>query len=341
VVVSYYIEYRAILKFKIADAKQHQIGNVKDYGVIKGSLAYGIRKSNKLQIAAVKSVAGEQIRKIANGNSIIKMLFLFLKELKLFIQALSYDGNHLRNIMFLSVSIFASYESGMLFNALLLLDIINKIQTLGNVLSIFKDNAIALLSTLALFGVMLYIFAFVGFQSFRDHFDPEQQVYCNTLSECIVTTINMGLRMGGGLGDALVQQTWESEYFNIRYIYDFVFFMIITIILMNIFFGIIIDSFADKRAREAEVEEEVQGQCFICGISQSKFEIENVPWKDHIFTQHNLHGYLAFLIRVTEKDMSECNGVEKHVKTSLERGVIMFFPISRCLAVKNGEVISE
>jgi len=59
--------------------------------------------------------------------------------------------------------------------------------------------------------------------------------------------------------------------------------MVIIVILMNIFFGIIIDSFADKRARGAEIEDEVQGQCFICGITKSIFEIENVPWKEHIY----------------------------------------------------------
>lgn len=341
VVVAYYVEYRAILKFKIAEARQQKVGNVKDYGVAKGSQAYGIRKAGKLQIAALKSVAGQQIRKLAKANSMIKIVFLSLKELKLFIQTLNYDGTHTRNIIFLATSVFASYESGMLFNALLLLDIISKIQTLGNVLSIFKENAIALLSTLALFFVMLYIFAFIGFQTLRDQFDNSKALYCDNLSQCLISTINLGLRSGGGIGDMLDQQLWESEFFWTRYVYDFLFFMIITIILMNIFFGIIIDSFADKRAKEAEVEEEVQGQCFICGISQSKFEIENVPWKDHIFTQHNLHAYLAFLIRVNEKEMNDCNGIEKHVKKCLQKGVIIFFPISRCLAVKDGELIQE
>ena len=137
------------------------------------------------------------------------------------------------------------------------------------------------------------------------------------MTQCLFTTVKLGLTAGGGLGDKLEQPLWEADDFWMRYFYDFIFFMVISIILMNIFFGIIIDSFADKRAKEAEVENEVQGQCFICGITQSKFEIENVPWKDHIFTQHNLHGYMAFLIRVNEKDMNDCNGIEKHVKKCL------------------------
>ena len=115
--------------------------------------------------------------------------------------------------------------------------------------------------------------------------------------------------------------------------------MVITIILMNIFFGIIIDSFADKRATEAETEAEVQGQCFICGISKSTFEIENVPWKEHIFLQHNMHSYLSFLIYVKQKKMSDCTGIEKFVKQCMINEVITFFPINRCLAINDGEEI--
>jgi len=115
--------------------------------------------------------------------------------------------------------------------------------------------------------------------------------------------------------------------------------MIINIILMNIFFGIIIDSFADKRAGEALIESEVQNQCFICGISKSTFEIENVSWKSHIYQEHNLHAYIAFLIYVKNKSPSECTGIEKWVKACLTAGNINFFPIMKCLSINNGEQI--
>jgi hypothetical protein len=59
--------------------------------------------------------------------------------------------------------------------------------------------------------------------------------------------------------------------------------LIINLILLNIFFGIIIDAFADKRALLSEEQTELENQCFICGISKSQFDIENIPWKDHIY----------------------------------------------------------
>jgi hypothetical protein len=290
------------------------------------------------------------LRTITDSNAIIKLLYTIYKELLNFLRSFLNDTNHARNIIYLWGSIYASSDSGMLFNALLLLDIISKIKTLGAVLSIFNENKVALTSTMALFAVLLYICAFISFQNFRDDFlhatpdmddddKPDFNTYCDTLVKCLVIVSQLGLRSGGGLGDVLDGRNIDDDKYYARYFFDFLFFMIINIILMNIFFGIIIDSFADKRAKGAEIEDEVQGQCFICGVSKSKFEIENVPWKDHIYEQHNLHGYMAFLIYVKDKDMCDCTGIEKLVKHSLEIGVISFFPINRCLAISGGDEI--
>mmetsp|Transcript_30174 Transcript_30174/g.46119 ORF Transcript_30174/g.46119 Transcript_30174/m.46119 type:complete len:111 (-) Transcript_30174:16-348(-) len=110
---------------------------------------------------------------------------------------------------------------------------------------------------------------------------------------------------------------------------------------MNIFFGIIIDSFADKRALDNDNKNEMEGQCFICGITKSRFDIENIPWRDHVYTHHNLHAYLAFILYVNAKSKAECTGVEKFVKEKIKSGSIDFFPVNRCLAIRGGEELNE
>ena len=118
--------------------------------------------------------------------------------------------------------------------------------------------------------------------------------------------------------------------------FDFAYFIIVNIILLNILFGIIIDSFADKRAQDAETVAEVEDQCYICGLKKSTFEVEGVPWNDHIYQHHNLHSYLAFIIYVEDKMKSECTGIEKWVKDCRAEGSVEFFPINRCKDIRNG-----
>lgn len=54
-----------------------------------------------------------------------------------------------------------------------------------------------------------------------------------------------GLRSGGG--DWLAMRPWEDRKFLWRFLYDQLFFIIVILILMNILFGIIIDTFGDLR----------------------------------------------------------------------------------------------
>ena len=74
---------------------------------------------------------------------------------------------------------------------------------------------------------------------------------CMSLLHCFLSTVNYGIRMGGGMGEFLPPQTYAPEnkqaYF-IRLVYDLTFFLFIITILLNVIFGIIIDTFAQLRS---------------------------------------------------------------------------------------------
>ena len=59
-----------------------------------------------------------------------------------------------------------------------------------------------------------------------------------------------GLRLSGGISDALLVQSFESENrerYYVRFLYDLVFFAFIRVVFLNIIFGIIVDTFACKK----------------------------------------------------------------------------------------------
>ena len=49
-----------------------------------------------------------------------------------------------------------------------------------------------------------------------------------------------------------------------RVIYDLLFFFIVIIIVLNLIFGVIIDTFADLRSEKQQKEEILKNTCFIC-----------------------------------------------------------------------------
>ena len=57
----------------------------------------------------------------------------------------------------------------------------------------------------------------------------------------------------------------QESLFPARVIYDMVFFFIVIIIVLNLIFGVIIDTFADLRSEKQNKEEVIKNSCFICG----------------------------------------------------------------------------
>ncbi len=59
---------------------------------------------------------------------------------------------------------------------------------------------------------------------------------------------------------------YHFPYFRI--IYDMLFYFIVIIIVLNLIFGVIIDTFADLRSEKQTKEEVIKNSCFICGLER-------------------------------------------------------------------------
>lgn len=83
--------------------------------------------------------------------------------------------------------------------------------------------------------------------------------------------IDKGLRNGGGIGDAILNQEYSSENtypFVFRFFYDLFFFASINIVFLNIIFGIIVDTFALLREQKECRKEDMKNKCYICNIDR-------------------------------------------------------------------------
>eukprot|EP00061_Rhincodon_typus_P018045 g47044.t1 len=95
--------------------------------------------------------------------------------------------------------------------------------------------------------------------------EEDSEHTCETLLMCIITVLSHGLRSGGGVGDVLRKPSKEEPLFAARVIYDLLFFFMVIIIVLNLIFGVIIDTFADLRSEKQKKEEVLKTTCFICG----------------------------------------------------------------------------
>lgn len=81
---------------------------------------------------------------------------------------------------------------------------------------------------------------------------------------------------------------------------DLLFFLTINLLLLSIFFGIIVDSFANYRDEINKKQDRIQNHCFICGRSYMDVEI-NEDIEDHK-KRHDIWLYFNFLLYLDWKN---------------------------------------
>ncbi|RXG67948.1 Ryanodine receptor 1 [Armadillidium vulgare] len=261
----------------------------------------------------------------------------------------------------------------------ILFDVVYREETLLNVINSVTRNGWSIILTAALALILAYMFSIVGFLLFQDDFtmtvsknelkqiepsleecdqsceadsvlkaplevmevvEVEERV-CTSLRMCIVTTLNHGLRNGGGIGDILRVHSSEDKTFVYRVLYDLCFFFVIIIIILNLIFGVIIDTFADLRSEKQQKEDRLQNTCFICGLNRSCFDNKAVTFEEHCRYEHNHLHYLYFYVLVMEKDTTEFTGPESYVYALVKAGERSWFPHMQAMSLAAGEAEGE
>ncbi|KAH9503750.1 Inositol 1,4,5-trisphosphate receptor type 1 [Bulinus truncatus] len=156
---------------------------------------------------------------------------------------------------------------------------------------------------------------------------------CDSLIMCIITSINQGLRNGGGIGDVLRKPSKNEPLFLARVVYDLLFFFIVIIIVLNLIFGVIIDTFADLRSEKQTKDEILRNTCFICGLERAAFDNRSVTFEDHTKHEHNMWHYLYFIVLVKVKDPTEFTGPESYVDAMIKERNLEWFPRMRAMSL--------
>ncbi|XP_039617485.1 inositol 1,4,5-trisphosphate receptor type 2 isoform X2 [Polypterus senegalus] len=242
------------------------------------------------------------------------------------------------------------------FYSFLLFDLVYREETLLNVIKSVTRNGRSIILTAVLALILVYLFSIVGFLFLKDDFllevehlppgdedvdhDGKERV-CDTLLMCIITVLNHGLRNGGGVGDVLRKPSKEEPLFAARVVYDLLFFFIVIIIVLNLIFGVIIDTFADLRSEKQRKEEILKTTCFICGLERDKFDNKTVSFEEHIKLEHNMWHYLYFIVLVKVKDPTEYTGPESYVAEMIKEINLEWFPRMRAMSLVSNEGDSE
>ena len=103
-------------------------------------------------------------------------------------------------------------------------------------------------------------------------------------------------------------------------------------ISIQIFSGIIIDTFGELREQQLEKEDDKENTCFICGLDREIFDMKS----DDGFNQHTKHShymwnYVFYMAYMDNKNKSEYNGIETYISNKRKNQDNSWFPIGQSL----------
>ena len=223
------------------------------------------------------------------------------------------------------------------FFAIHMLDIVNFSRPLQNVLRAVTKNIGSLMLTAAFILVWTYLYAVFGLEFFQIDF-TSNGAECYDLLSCWLTIIHEGMR-SGDVGNSLTPLTRMDSMYYGKMLYAFTFWMVVITIFLNLFFGIIIDTFGELRGAEDERLADENSVCFICGIDRATFDRNGVSFSQHIKRDHNIWSYVHLLVYLRTKPITEYNGWESHIAAMLpenrsDNGDLEFFPMHRALSLR-------
>ncbi|CAD8139457.1 unnamed protein product [Paramecium pentaurelia] len=255
--------------------------------------------------------------------------------IKKLILVIFFDFDNFYNICIFGLTVYAFFNPYIY--AVLLLDIIKRSEDLQNIIKSITSNGrnLAIFSFLGFIGLLIY--AIIAFSNFSWMFNDEDGVYGQTFILAVTSTINFGLR--SGLGDSMktYPQPYEDPtlYWG-RYFFDFSFFIIFNILFIQIIFGIILDTFGELRDERQALVKEIEGKCFVCSLEKNDIDTNGSKgWHYHIYLEHSVYHMLYYIIYIKNKDLNDCNALEKFVKRCIDGKETAFFPFGRALQIED------
>lgn len=252
------------------------------------------------------------------------------------------DGLFAFQLFVLVMAVLSSINNFILLYSVMLLDFINYFKDLETVISSVTRPINQFIVVTFLFMIINYIYALFGYFFLSDqYFDGGSgenygENMCTTVSECFLTLLSWAMRSSGGIGDQMKRMAYNEdnyERYYIRYFYDLSCFITLNLIMMNVIFGIIIDTFAQLRNEKKALALDKENVCFICSLEKDKFEKVEGGWSGHMFEDHNVLDYLAFLYHLKSKDVNDMTGIETVVYSKLKEEDISWIPVSRSLSL--------
>eukprot|EP01130_Rhizamoeba_saxonica_P008534 TRINITY_DN3455_c0_g1_i1.p1 TRINITY_DN3455_c0_g1~~TRINITY_DN3455_c0_g1_i1.p1 ORF type:complete len:1630 (-),score=312.73 TRINITY_DN3455_c0_g1_i1:49-4482(-) len=233
-----------------------------------------------------------------------------------------------------------------LFFSLHLFQILVKSNHAQSILKALRLNVARLALMLVIIGKITYIFAIVGYVYFKDQYDYTDGKDCRYLFSCLLTNFYYGVPSQGALVEhtrPFVIDPWGhvDMFYGVGWImFVVLFYLVMGVVLLNVVFAIIVDTFGQLREKRNESKEELNSNCYICSLDRDSFQRAAKDFNEHTDNDHNRLHYLYFFAYMKElnvnNELQQLSLLEKEIRKKIKaKKFLKFFPISRAMVLED------
>jgi|LauGreDrversion4_2_1035121.scaffolds.fasta_scaffold244732_2 hypothetical protein len=148
--------------------------------------------------------------------------------------------------------------------------------------------------------------------------------------------LNNGLR-AQTIGDFSNLKSIKDKYYFVHFIFQWLFFFVVILLLINIINGIIVDTFQELREENNKRLDDKENVCYICNLDRSAFEIAGINFLKHTREEHFLTNYIYYLLKIHLINEQELTSLESYVLDAIKDNRIDFFPIEKSISMNNSK----
>lgn len=120
---------------------------------------------------------------------------------------------------------------------------------------------------------------------------------------------------------------WHGPRYAARLFFDMVYFLILVVLMLELVFGIIIETFRELRIEEHRSHFDKMNICFICGVSKDDLEKDKKNFVEHCEKDHNVWNYVNYMVRLKFSNPHDLNAINSYTLELINKKNITWFPI--------------
>ncbi len=184
--------------------------------------------------------------------------------------------------------------------------------------------------------IFVLIFGGIGFFFMRPNMIQDGTEFCSDYFSCFMNLFNFGLRDMSVIDEPYILPYSDKWYWG-RFCFDWSFFFFNIFILINIFNGIVVDTFQSYREEDDEIKDHLENVCYICHLSRNDFEIKSKDFDYHVKNEHSVRDYIDFLVKINFIDENDLNNLGTQTLGLLREKETSMFPMRTALSLPNSE----